>query len=443
MLTPSTLGLDASRSEKVGLQDFSFSQRDHLNDVKLAQNDRLTAMTDKRGDTSLSGRRIAHYQVAEQIGAGGMGQVYRATDTKLGRHVAIKVLPVLFSQDPSRRSRFEREARALAALNHPNIAAIYGFENDQDSCALVLELVEGPTLDRVLAKGPLPLKDALRIARQLAEALEAAHEKGIAHRDLKPSNMKITRNGTVKVLDFGLAKAFAGATGAENLSQAATDTGQGLILGTPAYMSPEQATGQGADKSADIWAFGCVLFEMLSGRRAFAGDSTTETIGAVLGREPNWAALPDDVPESIRRLLRRCLDKDPNRRIHHIADVRVELDDAISVSALEGSRASTASTRKNLWLGIAATLVLALAAFAAYFFKSRAPVPVSDRRATPTITERQITSNPIEDSVIFAAISPDGKYVAYNDSTAIRIRLIDTGETRTLSVPDPAHFCFR
>src|SRR5262245_45934963 len=268
-------------------------------------------MTDKRRDTSFSGRRIAHYELAEQIGAGGMGEVYRATDTKLHRHVAIKVLPNVFNQDASRRSRFEREARALAALNHPNIAAIYGFENDHDSCAIVLELVEGPTLDHVLSKGPLPLRDALRSARQLAEALETAHEKGIAHRDLKPSNMKITRSGAVKVLDFGLAKAIAGETGAQNISQAATDTGQGIILGTPAYMSPEQATGQGADKSADIWAFGCVLFEMLTARRAFAGDSTTETIGAVLGREPNWVSLPGDVPESIRRLLRRCLDKDP------------------------------------------------------------------------------------------------------------------------------------
>jgi eukaryotic-like serine/threonine-protein kinase len=396
-------------------------------------------MAEKNEDASLSGHRIAHYEIAEQIGAGGMGQVYRAKDTKLGRHVAIKVLPVVFTQDPSRRGRFEQEARALAALNHPNIAAIYGFENEHDSCALVLELVEGPTLQQVLAKGPLPLQDALRVARQLAEALEAAHEKGIAHRDLKPANIKITRNGTAKVLDFGLAKALAGESAAQNLSQAATDTGQGIILGTPAYMSPEQATGQGADKAADIWAFGCVLFEMLSARRAFAGDSTTEIIGSVLGREPNWAHLPADVPENVRRLLQRCLDKDPRRRMHHIADARVELDDALSPLPSTRLRNSTSRRRTLAWLAAAALLLFA--GLGAYLLNFRRMEPPAGTRSAGTITERQLTSNPIEDPVVFAAISPDGKYVAYNDSSAVRIRLIDTGETRTLSVP--ADFCYR
>jgi serine/threonine-protein kinase len=396
-------------------------------------------MNGKKGDASYSGRRIAHYELAEQIGAGGMGQVYRATDTKLGRHVAIKVLPISFSQDPSRRSRFEREARALAALNHPNIAAIYGFENEQDSCALVLELVEGPTLDEVLAKGSLPVKEALRIARQLAEALEAAHEKGIAHRDLKPSNLKITRNGTVKVLDFGLAKALAGETPAQNLSQAATDTGQGMIMGTPGYMSPEQATGQGADKAADIWAFGCVLFEMLTARRAFGGDSTTEIIGAVLGREPNWVTLPVEVPDSIRRFLRRCLEKERSNRVHHIADARVELDDVLSDSASVGSTPAQSFSRRKVLFAVAGALLLG--ALVAYFLKTGPAVSPANTGTTATIAERQITSNPIEDPVVFAAISPDGKYVAYNDSTAVRIRLIDTAETRTLSVP--ANFCFR
>ncbi len=391
-------------------------------------------------DASLSGRRIAHYELAEQIGAGGMGQVYRAKDTKLCRHVAIKVLPVFFSQDPSRRSRFEQEARALAALNHPNIAAIYGFENEEDSCALVLELVEGPTLAHLLAKGPLPPQDALRIARQLAEALEAAHEKGIAHRDLKPANIKITRNGTVKVLDFGLAKVFAGGSAVQNVSQAATDTAQGVILGTPGYMSPEQATGQGADNAADIWAFGCVLFEMLSARRAFGGDSTTEIIGAVLGREPNWVHLPNELPENIRRLLRRCLEKDPRRRMHHIADARVELDDALSPSAFSGSPTSTSAGRKVL-VTAAVAAVLLLTALGVYFLNIRRTEAPARNDLANVVTERQITSNPIEDPVIFAAISPDGKYVAYNDSSAVRIRLIDTGETRTLSVPP--NFCYR
>jgi eukaryotic-like serine/threonine-protein kinase len=391
----------------------------------------------------VSTRRIAHYELAEQIGAGGMGQVYRAKDTKLGRHVAIKVLPVSFMQDPARRNRFEQEARALAALNHPNIASIYGFENDHDSCAIVLELVEGQTLDVRIEKGPIPLKEALRIARQLTEALEAAHEKGIAHRDLKPSNIKITVSGTVKVLDFGLAKVLAGER-AQNLSQALTDTGQGIILGTPAYMSPEQATGQGVDASTDVWAFGCVLFEMLTGRPAFAGDSTTEMIGAILSREPNWALLPKDLPESIRRLLRRCLDKDLRQRMHHIADARIELDETLS--SLTTSTAMWAATATKMrWAAIAVVFAVGavgLGALGAYLFIMRSNRATESGRAeTSTVIEKQITTNPIEDPVVFAAISPDGKYVAYNDSTAIRIRLIDTGETRTLSVPQ--NFCYR
>jgi serine/threonine protein kinase len=390
----------------------------------------------------VSARRIAHYELAEQIGAGGMGQVYRAKDTKLGRHVAIKVLPVSFMQDPARRNRFEQEARALAALNHPNIASVYGFENDHDTCAIVLELVEGPTLDFRIEKGPIPLKEALRIARQLTEALEAAHEKGIAHRDLKPNNIKITPNGTVKVLDFGLAKVLAGER-AQNLSQALTDTGQGIILGTPAYMSPEQATGQGIDGSTDVWAFGCVLFEMLTGRPAFAGDSTTEMIGAILSREPNWALLPKDVPDSIRRLLRRCLEKDLRQRMHHIADARIELDDTLS-SLTATTVMQAGPSRKIGWATIVAAVLgaVGLGALGAYLFNVHSNrAPAGGRAETSTVLERQITTNPIEDPVVFAAISPDGKYVAYNDSTAIRIRLIDTGETRTLSVPP--NFCYR
>jgi eukaryotic-like serine/threonine-protein kinase len=396
-------------------------------------------MADQEGDTSLTGRRIAHYEIADQIGSGGMGQVYRAKDTKLGRQVAIKVLPVSFVQDPSRRSRFAQEARALAALNHPNIAAIYGFEDEHGSCALVLELVEGPTLGERLRSGALPLKDALLVARQLAEALEAAHEKGIAHRDLKPANIKITRNGVVKVLDFGLAKALRGESVAETLSHAPTETTRGFIMGTPAYMSPEQATGQETDKSTDIWAFGCVLFEMLGGRRAFSGESTTEIIGAILGREPNWASLPQDVPEDIRRLLRRCLEKDPARRMHHIADARIELDDTLSTRTGHTPEQSSAS-RRRLWIGIAAALMVGV--LGSYLLNTRPTnTPSGERSEVVPTVERQITTNPIEDPVVFAAISPDGKYVAYNDSTAIRIRLIDTGETRTLSVPP--NFCYR
>ena len=393
-------------------------------------------MADRQSEASLTGRRIAHYEIADRIGAGGMGQVYRAKDTKLGRHVAIKVLPPSFSSDPGRRGRFEQEARALAALNHPNIAAIYGFENEHDSCALVLELVEGPTLEDRLAKGRMPLKEVLRIARQIADGLEAAHERDIAHRDLKPANIKISRNGIVKVLDFGLAKALS--TGASTSSQAPVETTQGIVLGTPAYMSPEQATGQTTDQATDIWAFGCVLFEMLSGRRAFSGDSTTEVIGSVLGREPDWNLLPDDLPENVRRLLRHCLDKDVRRRMHHIADARLELDDLLETSTI--ATASPRPKSRMLWPALGGAVLLG--AFGAYFLNMRPAVPSSTGQREPsTIVEKQITTNPIEDPVVFAAISPDGKYVAYNDSTAIRIRLIDTGETRTLSVPP--EFCFR
>jgi eukaryotic-like serine/threonine-protein kinase len=394
-------------------------------------------MADRHSEPSLTGRRIAHYEVADQIGAGGMGQVYRAKDTKLGRYVAIKVLPPSLSSDPSRRGRFEQEARALAALNHPNIAAIYGFENEHDSCALVLELVEGPTLEERLTKGQLPLKEALRIARQIADGLEAAHERDIAHRDLKPANIKISRNGIVKVLDFGLAKALSAE--APTPSHAAFQTTQGIVVGTPAYMSPEQATGQTTDQATDIWAFGCVLFEMLAGRRAFPGDSSTEIIGSVLSREPNWDLLPADVPENVRRLLRHCLDKDPRRRMHHIADARLELDDLLETSTITTASRPQKSTRL-LWPAVGGAVLLGV--LGAYFLNMRPAIPNSNERPeTSTIVEKQITTNPIEDPVVFAAISPDGKYVAYNDSTAIRIRLIDTGETRTLSVPP--EFCFR
>jgi serine/threonine protein kinase len=270
-----------------------------------------------------------------------MGEVYRARDTKLGRDVAIKVLPAAFTSDAERLARFEREARLLAALNHPHIAAIHSFEESPSTSsgqatvhALVLELVEGPTLADRLTKHPLPVKDALDIARQIAEALEAAHEKGIIHRDLKPANIKVTADGTVKVLDFGLAKAFAGEGAGIDLSQVPTitvdRTQEGVIAGTPAYMSPEQARGQAVDKRTDIWAFGCVLYEMLTARPAFPGETISDTIAAILERETNWRELPEKTPATIRRLLQRCLEKDPKRRLHDIADARIELDDVVN-----------------------------------------------------------------------------------------------------------------
>jgi serine/threonine protein kinase len=336
--------------------------------------------------------------------------------------------------------RFEREARVLAALNHPHIAAIYGFEEVGDECALVLELVEGPTLADILKSGPIPTNEALRIARQLADALDAAHAKNIIHRDLKPANIKINPARAVKVLDFGLAKALGIEPASPSVSQAPTGTGYGIVLGTPAYMSPEQAAGQAEtlDTRTDIWSFGCVLYEMLTGRRTFPGDSVAETLGSVLGREPDWSALPASVPEAVRSLLRRCLAKDPNQRMRHIADAGVELDHILS-GRIEGDpKRSSAILLRNAGIAAAAALVV-IGAYLA--LKSGFNILSSNHPNKPLeLTERQITSNPIEDPIAFAAISPDGTLVAYNDSTAIRIRRIDTGETRALTVPPG--FCY-
>jgi serine/threonine protein kinase len=291
------------------------------------------------------GSRIGPYEVETLLGSGGMGEVYRARDTNLGREVAIKVLPEAFAQDAERLARFEREAKTLASLNHPNIAAVHGFEKSENVRALVMELVEGPTLADEIERrtgpfafaeatadksGPagLPLDEALPIARQIAEALEAAHEQGIVHRDLKPANIKVRDDGTVKVLDFGLAKligdgpADAGQYADRTTSPTITTpamTQLGMILGTAAYMAPEQARGKPVDKRSDIWAFGCVLFEMLAGKRAFDGEDVTDTIAAVVRAEPTWEALPADVPASIRLLLRRCLEKDRRKRIGDIS----------------------------------------------------------------------------------------------------------------------------
>jgi serine/threonine-protein kinase len=275
------------------------------------------------------GSRLGPYEVTALLGAGGMGEVYRATDTNLKRAVAIKVLPSSVSVDPERLARFQREAEVLAALNHSNIAAIYGLERSDGLTALVLELVEGPTLSDRIAQGPVPLDEALPVAKQIAEALEAAHEQGIIHRDLKPTNIKLRADGTVKVLDFGLAKALEPASAAisPNLTASPTITtpamtGIGVILGTAAYMSPEQAKGRPADKRSDVWAFGCVLFEMLTGKRAFEGDDVSDTLAAVLRAQPDWDALPADLPAHIGLLLRRCLEKDRFRRIADISTAR-------------------------------------------------------------------------------------------------------------------------
>src|SRR5262245_47181766 len=267
-----------------------------------------------------SGTRLGPYEIVAPLGAGGMGEVYRATDTNLKRQVAIKVLPQTVGADPERLARFQREAEVLATLNHPNIAHIHGLEKSDGTLALVMELVEGPTLAGRIAQGAIPVSEALLIAKQIAGALEAAHEQGIIHRDLKPANIKVRADGTVKVLDFGLAKALeptgsssANAMNSPTISMHATQAG--IILGTAAYMSPEQARGKVVDKKADIWAFGAVLYEMVTGRRAFDADDISATLAFVITKEPDWIALPATTPAPIRRLLRRCMEKDPKRRV--------------------------------------------------------------------------------------------------------------------------------
>ncbi len=283
----------------------------------------------RRPMTLHPGNHIGPYEVLSPLGAGGMGEVYRARDTKLGRDVALKVLPEALASHAGRLARFRREAQVLASLNHSNIAAIFGLEESGSATALVLELVEGPTLADRLREGSLPLDDALSIAKQVAEALEAAHEKAITHRDLKPANIKLTADGKVKILDFGLAKVFSDDAPNHSLSQSPTlmsaASTPGMLLGTAAYMSPEQARGKTVDKRTDVWAFGVVLFEMVTGASPFDGETVTDVLGAIVHKEPRWEKLSPALPASLIRLLRRCLAKDARQRLHDIADARLEI----------------------------------------------------------------------------------------------------------------------
>ena len=291
-------------------------------------------------------KRIAHYDVTALLGEGGMGQVWQATDTQLNRQVALKILPDAFQDDPDRLARFQREAQVLASLNHPGIAAIYGIEKSDDTRALVLELVEGPTLADRIAKGPIPVDEALPIARQIAEALEAAHEAGVIHRDLKPANIKVREDGTVKVLDFGLAKALDPAPKgdpSQSPTLTAAVTQMGVIMGTAAYMSPEQAKGKVVDKRADIWAYGAVLFEMLTGKRAFDGDDVSDTLAAVLRAEVDWSRVPRALSPGLRAFLARCLQRDPRQRIPEIAAMRLALDGAFETVSSRSSEAVSVS----------------------------------------------------------------------------------------------------
>jgi Tol biopolymer transport system component len=392
------------------------------------------------------GRQLGVYRLHERIGAGGMGEVYRARDTRLGRDVAVKILAARLTDAPGYRERFEREARVLAALNHPNIAAIYGIEDATDGGppleGLVLELVEGRTLGERLGRGPLPVREALAIATHIADALESAHDKGIVHRDLKPSNVRVTPAGVVKVLDFGLARQLdvAGATPASSRAStlAPVATQAGVVIGTAPYMSPEQARGAAVDEQTDIWALGCVLYEMLTGRAAFRGATIADTLAAVLERDPDWSALPDDTPPAVDRLLRRCLEKDPRRRLHHMADIRTELDDAIAAPP-PAAKLSPARTRRSLSRAVAmlaAALVAALAvALWLYAGRSLPTAPTRLSLSVPGVVTPQTS----------VAVSPDGRRIAYVSTDASgRSRLwtrdLDSLEPRVLTgTEDAAH----
>ena len=413
-----------------------------------------------------------------------MGEVYRARDTKLGRDVAIKILPAVFTKDPDRLARFEREARVLATLNHPNIGAIYGLEEgilgrpaasdvlqsgqtDQYVRALVLELVEGETLAERLLRGPaqfpapgfktskppaenptprtlMSLADALAVARQITDALDTAHEKGIVHRDLKPANIMITPDGVVKVLDFGLAKLAQGSSsgvsdfeeGSEVPTMTIAGTREGMILGTAAYMSPEQARGQVVDKRTDIWAFGCLLFEMLSGRAPFTGATLTDTLAAIVERAPDWDALPPATPPALQRLLRRCLDKDQKQRLRDIGDARVEIEDARTAAATSTSAARVQDLRTTRlpWIAAGCASVVAIAAVTTSMWPTQATSSVDD--SGPQVSRIvPVTSGPARD--LGPEISPDGKWVAYLSSLGGRpdvwVRFIAGGEAANLT----------
>jgi Tol biopolymer transport system component len=359
-----------------------------------------------------AGTRIGPYEVSAPLGAGGMGEVYRARDTTLGRDVAIKVLPERFAGDSARFARLEREARILASLNHPNIAAIHGVVDSGTGPALVLELVDGPTLAERLDAGPLSIEDALRVARQIADALEAAHEHGVVHRDLKPANVKVRPDGTVKVLDFGIAKVLAEPGVLSDSAATVSLTAAGVVIGTPAYMSPEQARGGDVTSRSDVWAFGAVLYEMLTGRRPFAGSTTSDVIAAILQRTPDWSALPASTPSSIARLVRRCLEREPKARLHDIGDARLEIEDAERALRGEnplGVRAPVPPGPAGLgrrtlgWMALAGVLTLALAAA---LFPRRSDDSASEVRL-------QLPPPPGTRFVSVPAVSPDGHEIVF------------------------------
>jgi serine/threonine-protein kinase len=382
------------------------------------------------------GSRLGQYEIIAPLGAGGMGEVYSAKDTKLGRDVALKILPASFTNDPERVARFRREAQVLASLNHPHIAQIHGLEEANGTQFLVLELVDGESLDKRVARGPIPVDEALGIAKQIAAALEAAHEKGIIHRDLKPANIALTADGTVKVLDFGLAKAVettSGSVDAMNsptITSPAMMTGVGVILGTAAYMSPEQAKGRPADKRSDVWAFGCVLYEMLTGKRAFEGEDVSDTLAAVLRGEPDWNALPAGISPRIRHLLRRCFQKDRGLRVGDIGIVPYVIDESAASNPLD--TAAIAQTRLG-WNSRRAAALVAAGVVGATL--SSGSFWLTKRVATPRVTRTTITPTGPAALVVNGndrdlAVTPDGSRVVYvgNGGTQLFVRALDTLE---------------
>jgi eukaryotic-like serine/threonine-protein kinase len=382
------------------------------------------------------GQNLGSYEVKMHIGSGGMGDVYRAHDTQLRRDVAIKVLPLEFSRDPDRAARFQREAVALAALNHPNIAAIHDLDEINGTRFLVLEFVEGQTLAAWLKRGPLPVHRAAEVCSQVAQALECAHAKGIQHRDLKPDNIQITPEDRVKLLDFGLAKILAsereGQDGSDVLNLTRWDTKPGVILGTAPYLSPEQARGQQPDKRSDIWAFGCVLFETLTGRQAFPGETVTDVFVAIVKSDPDWSLLPPELPESVRSLLRRCLQKEAKYRLHDIALARMTLEDVLNTAPHTIRR-----RRVSSWIAMSAVALLAagLAAAVTWSYRPSAtvtgsPAPVTGSPAAPLptadLTTRFSTSRTLMRAI---AISPDAANVVYSNNDQLRLRRMPGMET--------------
>jgi Tol biopolymer transport system component len=371
------------------------------------------------------GQRLLHYRLVEKIGAGGMGVVWKAVDTSLDREVAIKVLPAVFADDPDRLARFEREAKLLASLHHPHVASVFGVHDADGVRFLGMELVSGEDLSLRLQRGSLRIAEAIDVARQITLALEAAHERGVVHRDLKPANVKLAADGTVKILDFGLAKADAlKATPDSDPSSSPTMTSAGsvpgVILGTAAYMSPEQARGQLVDRRSDIWSFGCVLWECLTGEVLFGGETPSDSIGAILQTEPDWTRLPEGTPPGVRHLLCRCLAKDPRKRLHHVADARIELEDLEEVEVPDSGTASPDVQRSlRTYKATVGVLAIALAAVLTALTVSVTQYGTGEQARTaptmenPLVTAKLIEITDLEGAESHAAISPDGGFVAF------------------------------